>query len=76
MKCPVCEKYEIDNGGMGRGRSLTCGTSCSAIRNSVSSDKLARIKWLKLHGLDLLYDRFNLLRPIPVAPELLPGDLI
>jgi len=76
MKCPVCEKYEIDNGGNGRGRSMTCGTQCSAIRNSVNSDKLARIKYLKTHSLDLLYDRFNLSQPIPVAPELLPGDLI
>jgi hypothetical protein len=75
MRCPVCEKREIDNQGNGRSRSATCGTHCSAIRNSVSTDKLARRKYLEIHQLDMLYDFFNLNQPIPETPELLPGDM-
>jgi len=76
MLCPVCEKYEVDNRGNGRSRSSTCGVKCSAIRNSVSTNKQARIKYLKVHAQDLLFDRFNLQKPIPEAPEMLPGDLL
>lgn len=76
MICPVCEKYQIDRTRSGRSTSNTCGTECSRIRNSVKSDKLARLKYLDLHAMDFLFDRFTLNQPLPVRPELLPGDEI
>ncbi len=76
MKCKICEKYEINNENIGRTGSRTCGTECSRIRNSCRSEKLARIKYMEIHALDFIYDRFNLNQAIPVAPEMLPGDEI
>jgi hypothetical protein len=74
MICPVCEKYAVNRNSIGRSSSNTCGTDCSRIRNTVKTDKEARLKYLDLHEMDILFDRFTLMRPIPVRPDM--GDEI
>lgn len=58
--CPVCRRFYINQSGNGRGTAKTCGTSCSAIRNSVADDEAAGRKYDKEHQAQEAYDRFCL----------------
>ena len=58
--CVVCELRPITQNKLGRGGSRTCGVDCSAIRNSVQTDELAREKWLRENVARDAYRRFVL----------------
>ena len=59
MKCIVCHTDEINNTQNGRSTAKTCGSACSAVRNSVATDEQAREKWLVQHAADAAVRAFT-----------------
>jgi hypothetical protein len=49
------------NGGV---FSSTCSTACSQIRNTVATNADAQAKYNRLHGFDVIMDKFILGKPL------------